>query len=284
MPKDSKKQSAMLPSSFFIATADGYEPTGLCRGPWHEKFQHAGPPSALIGRAFEQLLSANHPGFQVARVHINLSKPVPLACLQTQCRATRVGRQVIQLQCDLNLGDGTTLCSASALCIRKADLALPSSPPIVVDSPKSPADSEATQFNFFTHAVGYHVGMELRAARGQFGDGDVVVWMRMRAPLVAKQSGTEEVFEKPSPLQRTLIAADSGNGVSQRYNLNEVTFVNPDLDVALYRPAEGEWIALESITWPNSAGVGLADTRLWDATGPIGRGTQTLLLDMPEKQ
>lgn|GEM_PF-3490667 len=48
----------------------------------------------------------------------------------------------------------------------------------------------------------------------------------------------------PSPLERVLIAADTGNGVSQRLDVRKFTFVNPDLIVTSFRPAEGEWIGL----------------------------------------
>lgn len=112
--------------------------------------------------------------------------------------------------------------------------------------------------------------MDLRFARGAFGTGDVMAWMRMRLPLL---EGAE-----PWPLERTLTAADSGNGVSQRVSPLEFTFVNPDLTVTLHRPAEGEWIGMAARTDLDAGGTGLADTCLYDTRGPIGRGIQTLIV------
>jgi hypothetical protein len=119
--------------------------------------------------------------------------------------------------------------------------------------------------------IGYHKAMELRFARGTFGTGDVAAWMRMRCDLVDG--------EKPSPLQRLMVAADSGNGVSMVLDWREWVFINPDLTVYLHRMPEGEWVCLEATTTPDPHGVGLAESRLHDVRGPIGRAVQSLLVD-----
>jgi hypothetical protein len=45
---------------------------------------------------------------------------------------------------------------------------------------------------------------------------------------------------------------------------------------------EGEWVCLDAITLPQASGIGMADTTLLDERGPIGRATQTLLVDERE--
>jgi hypothetical protein len=94
--------------------------------------------------------------------------------------------------------------------------------------------------------------------------------MRMRGPLVAG--------EVPTPLQRVLVAADSGNGVSAALDHTRYLFVNTDLSVHLMRMPVGNWVCLEATTYPEPHGVGLADTTLWDERGRIGRAAQTLLV------
>jgi len=101
--------------------------------------------------------------------------------------------------------------------------------------------------------------------------GPARVWMRMGVPLV---SG-----EEPTPLQRVLAAADSGNGVSAALDWRSYLFINVDLSVHLHRMPAGEWVCLDAVTLPERSGVGLADTRLHDQRGPIGRALQTLLVD-----
>jgi hypothetical protein len=112
--------------------------------------------------------------------------------------------------------------------------------------------------------------MELRVARGEYGVGALAAWLRARHPLVEG--------EEPSALSRVLLAADSGNGVSGRLDTERFSFANPDLSVALHRAAVGEWIGLDATTSIEPEGVGLADSRLYDDQGPIGRVTQTLLV------
>jgi hypothetical protein len=41
----------------------------------------------------------------------------------------------------------------------------------------------------------------------------------------------------------------------------------------------GEWVCLDAVTLPERSGIGMADTRLHDERGPIGRALQTLLVD-----
>jgi hypothetical protein len=101
--------------------------------------------------------------------------------------------------------------------------------------------------------------------------GPATVWMRPRVALVDG--------EQVTPLGRVLVAADSGNGVSAALDWRRYLFINVDLSVHLHRLPSGDWVCLDAITLPGRNGVGLADTRLLDQRGPIGRAAQTLLVD-----
>ena len=111
--------------------------------------------------------------------------------------------------------------------------------------------------------------MDYRFVSGGFLEpGPATVWMRMRCALVEG--------EQPTPLQRVLVAADSGNGVSAALDWREHLFINTDLSVHLLRPPVGEWVCLDAVTYVD--GLGLSDTALWDERGRIGRAAQTLLV------
>ena len=56
-------------------------------------------------------------------------------------------------------------------------------------------------------------------------------------------------------------------------------YINPDLTVHIARPAVGEWIGMRSVTYPYGSGTGLAESAMYDATGRIARGVQSLLID-----
>ena len=97
------------------------------------------------------------------------------------------------------------------------------------------------------------------------------MWARMRGPLVDG--------EQPSGLQRLMVLADCGNGISSALPLDGWLFINPDLSVHLTRPPEGEWLCLQAQTRVDAArGFGLASSRLFDRQGQVAVGAQSLFV------
>jgi hypothetical protein len=119
---------------------------------------------------------------------------------------------------------------------------------------------------FHRHAI------DIREADGSwYQTGPAAVWLRITRPLVAGR--------QPSPLQRAVVTADFGNGVSRLLHTRDWVFMNADLTVHLFRMPVGEWVALRAESWYDRSGRGVAASTLYDTAGPIGRGTQTLFLD-----
>jgi hypothetical protein len=147
-----------------------------------------------------------------------------------------------------------------------------------LDGPRAPEQpmpgpdvAEPRDFFATGQDTGYHSAMEARFVAGAYVEpGPARAWMRQRVPLV---EGRES-----SPLERLLVAADSGNGVSAPLDYRRFVFINTDLSVALRRPPEGEWIGLDAVTHAEPDGIGLTDTTLHDERGPIGRVTQSLVI------
>ena len=257
------------PSAFFELAGELAHPTALTRGPWDADSQHAGPPAALIGRAVERWASNGDAPMRVGRITYEILRPIPIAPLRVEVRELRGGRRVRLAEARL-LHDDRELVRANAWLIREGPVELPAgisgSPP-----PDLPADGEEGDFFPTGEAIGYHSAVEYRFVRGAFTQpGPALVWMRMRVPLVAG--------EAPSPLQRVLVVADSGNGVSSVLDWRRFLFINVDLTVHLHRLPAGEWVRLDAVTVPQPDGVGLADTGLADERGPLGRAAQTLLI------
>ena len=67
-----------------------FQPTSHTRGPWHEDHCHAGPPTALLARAVEQL----NPAQRLVRITVNLLRPIPHAGFRITSEITRQGRIV----------------------------------------------------------------------------------------------------------------------------------------------------------------------------------------------
>ncbi|MFI6638433.1 thioesterase family protein [Streptomyces sp. NPDC050504] len=257
------------PQAFYERLAeDRYASTEATRGPWDAASQHAGPPAALIGRAVETRPGARD-DLRLARITYEILRPVPIAPLTVGTEVLRAGRSTELVEARLTTDDGRTAVLARALRLRVARDAGPA----VAQGPQVPAPGESGTEPFFPVPwdTGYHTAMESRFAAGSFTEkGPATCWMRMRVPLVAG--------EEPRPLDRVLTAADSGNGVANVLDFGRHLFVNADLTVHLYRHPVGEWVCLQARTSVDAAGVGLADTRLHDEKGPIGRGAQTLFV------
>ena len=257
-----------MTEAFFLAEGEGFRATEYTRGPWSLQHQHAGPPSALVARALEQVLPT---GFVVARITLELVRAIPIDFMRTRVEPLRAGRKAQWLSAELLDAQGATLIHARALAVRAAEVPVPNPGGQSLGEVPGPDASPPYQFTFFAPGLGYHQGMELRLARGTFGSGAVCMWMRMRLPLVRG--------ETPSPLQRVLIAADSGNGVSAVLDPRTFSFVNPDLTVHLHRLPAGEWVCLDARTVPQSSGRGLAESRLLDQQGESGLSLQSLMIE-----
>ncbi|MDQ3936921.1 MAG: thioesterase family protein, partial [Actinomycetota bacterium] len=100
--------------------------------------------------------------------------------------------------------------------------------------------------------------------------GPAAAWLRLRVPLVEG--------EEPSPAQRAAAAADFGNGVSAVLDWTEHVFINADLTVHLVREPRGEWVGLDARTVVEADGIGLSESVLHDADGPMGSAAQSLLV------
>jgi Thioesterase-like superfamily len=259
-----------IPTSAYRAHASGqgYESTPLTRGPWHPSHQHAGPPIALACRALEQT-AAQHGLTHMARLTANLLRPVPIATVSVEVSTDYAGRNAGHFSARLVAAD-KEVARFTALFQREAALALPADLPghPLPQAPQDPDRSPAVVFPFAGQHIGYSDLVETRSARGQLFRGPCAIWFRLQRPLMDG--------EPTSPYQRVAVAADSGNGISAILDIRRFNFVNSDLTINLLRPPVGEWICLEAQTWLGSQGGGLAESRLYDTQGLIGRATQSL--------
>ena len=76
-----------------------------------------------------------------------------------------------------------------------------------------------------------------------------------------------------------MTAADSASGVAIAVDPRRVTFVNGDLTIALHRAPGSDGNCLDAATTGEPHGIGLAQARLWDESGLVGRSLQTVLLE-----
>ena len=205
----------------------------------------------------------------MTRITFEILRPVPIATVSCSARVTRPGRSVELLEGELS-HDGVELMRARAWRIRTAPLGANGTPP-AEDPPPGPAAGEPRDYFPVEWESGWQTAMELRFLSGGYREtGPACAWLRMRGQLVEG--------EEPSALDRVLVAADAGNGVSSPLDYRRYVFINTDLSVALRRPPQGEWVCLDSVTYAEPDGIGLTDTALFDEGGLIGRASQGLLV------
>lgn len=255
----------MKADSFFELLGGGrYRSTEHTVGPWDPDAQHGGPPAALLARAIE----AESPSWPatVVRVTVEILSAVPLAELTVRSRMLRPGRSVELVEAELE-SDGRPVMRAHAWRIRAAALDLPPLPAVEDGVPAFPAE----EVPWPGRRGGYLDAMEWRpVGRVPTEPGPATIWGRMRYPLVPG--------EEPTGLQRLLIVADSGNGVSSVLPWTDWLFINPELTVHVTAVPEGEWICLDAHTRVDARGFGLAASRLFDRERLVGRGAQSLYI------
>jgi hypothetical protein len=259
---------------------DTYIATSATIGPWSADAQHGGPPSALAARALE--LHEPQERQRLARVAVDILRPVPVGKVSLTTRTLRPGRRITLVEVIME-SDGQEVLHARGWRIEHPEGHVPQvsdgSEPMPVPPP-----GDGLAPDIFTRSEhGYLASIEWRfrpaaPATGEAGAHDGTppgtpgryAWTRPKLPLLPG--------EDPSPMTRALLVADSGSGVGAALSAREFIFINVDLTVVLARDPVGDWLLLEPSTMIGSDGTGLTSTRLSDQLGACGRGVQTLLV------
>lgn len=103
----------------FFSTTDGsfFHPTAWTRGPWDLNACHAGPPTALMVRAMERLVPAQ----RLARVTVELMRPIPMSGFHVQAEIRRPGRSVTLSEAEI-FDEERVLARAFGMHLRQRDL------------------------------------------------------------------------------------------------------------------------------------------------------------------
>jgi hypothetical protein len=118
-----------MTDTLFLTDGTAYTPTEFSRGPWDPDACHGGPTAALLARAVE---SVGTPGpMEVARLTVELLRPVPLEPLLVEATLLRPGRKIQLVEATLRLASSAmTVARARALRIRSEAVRMPAEDPV----------------------------------------------------------------------------------------------------------------------------------------------------------
>jgi hypothetical protein len=246
-----------------------FVPSDHTRSPWSAESLHGGAAAALLARATERH-DADVP-MQIVRMTLDLVRPVPVAPLTIEVRTIRPGGRVTVVGAELS-ANGDTCVRMTALRLRDAAVPIPPETPLPDDpAPEIGPDVSGAHMSEWAFEAFHTHGCEVRYARGGWlSAGPAFAWIRLLKPLLAG--------ETPSPVQRLMAAADSGNGVSAALPFDRWMFINPDITVHIERPPVGVWVGLDAVTRLSQRGSGATTTVLYDEGGRCGTGMQHLLV------
>jgi hypothetical protein len=259
---------AAAAGALFEIEGDLAVPSELTRGPWDPGAMHGGPPSALLARAVERCDPG--PTNFLARLTVELLRPVPLVPLGISARSLRPGKMVHWIEAILRAGD-VEVARAVGLRLRTVADSPAAEPPERVDLPGPDAGTTLDLDPQRVRGVGFWNANQILMVGGAFlSPGPGRAWLRLEVPVVAG--------EVPTPAQRVAAAADFASGVGNPLDVTVAAAINADLTIAMHRPLNGDWVGIDSRAWAHAQGTGMAEAVIHDLDGPIGRSVQCLLV------
>jgi Thioesterase-like superfamily len=254
-------------TAFFEPAGPGtFAATASTAGPWDKASQHGGPPSALAARVMEAWEPS--PDMRLASVAIDILRPVPVGTLTARARTVRPGRRVALVETILEAAGQEVLHARGW----KIEIAADPVPPTHSAAPPPLPPAPPPGSSVWMPWEGYGSAMEWRfvSGGGITVPGPATAWMRPTIPLLPG--------EEMSPMSRALLVADSGSGLSAMLDLQSFLFVNVDLSLRLHRDPVGEWLLMDAVTAIGPNGTGVATSTMSDQAGPVGLGSQALLV------
>lgn len=241
-------------------------PTEAAGNPWGE-LTGGGPVAGLLARAVEREL--DDPDFFVARLTVDLLRPVPRVPLAVSTRVLRAGKRLQVIEAVLT-ADGVELTRGVAQALRRTELEGEGpQAPVPFEGPEGLDDGSLLPAELGLR-WGVHDVVDVRWVANQLSEGPSKAWMRMPLPLLPDEPLT--------PLAQVAILVDCISAASPVGTLFG-PWINSDITFYLHRPLEGEWLGMELERDLQPSGIGVATARLFDQRGPLGGANEAVLVN-----
>ena len=253
--------------AFYHRAAGGtFEATDATTSPWDERFQHAGPPLALIARLVDERFA--NPAMRIGRMTLEIFGPIPKVDLALETRVLRPGKRIELIEARLRSG-GKEVAVANVW--RFARLGENLVPPSTRRAEPARLPGPEARLEMFIASNGYFRAFEWRFAAGSSRElGPAAVWCRTDLPLI---------FGEPKEARDLVLSvADSANGISAALDPRKYMFVPVELTVSTRRAPRTEWVGMRAETLIEDDGIGQTRADLFDEEGYLGVATQTLFV------
>lgn len=252
-------------SSYFQRlSAHEFTPTEHVGGAWNPDEQHIAPMFGLLAHIAEIDHAERRPEtpLVLARASYDILGVIPMDSFEIDTRVVRAGRTIELVEVTARHA-GRAAVTLRGWMLQQHDTDgirgshLPTMPPRESLPDWAPDD--------------VWPGGAIRSieARREFVDpGRARCWIRPMHPLLAD--------EPVSPRARMLGMIDFANGIATRVPPSVALYPNVDLTASLFREPDGEWFGLDTSVSFGADGIGLTESVLSDAGGPLGTSSQTL--------
>ena len=262
-----------LPASVFTEDNGFLLPTDLAKGPWYPGTQHGSSMMGLMAWGVER--QETDVARQVVRLTVDMMKAAPIDAIELNTEVRKSGRYKTVVDISICC-KGEEYVRASALCFRTSEVP-------VIDRLKYqgptftlPGPLPADYFEVSARRPGFHHALDIQL---DVDTKPALIWIRLKQPLLPD-------FEV-TPLLRVALAADwtySVPAMAQRLLTGEAFDsqpfygINPDTTLNLQRPAQGEWIGIQTHATFDDLGAGTAVGQIFDKDGAVGFCSQSVLI------
>jgi acyl-CoA thioesterase len=257
-----------------------YRPSANAPGPWAADKLHGGPVLGLLARAIEAAVP--DPDLLLARLTVDMFRPVPAAPLGVRTALLRQGSRLTMLDAALLVADEPHV-RASALFLRAADVtgqrAATSARPSGPDGLPTESLMRGFPGRDSGFPPGFHTCAETRWVPRTAAE-PLAIWFRLPVPLVEA--------EPDSPTVRAIALSDFANAVASiaahAREPSTPPYINADVTLYMHRRPEGEWFCLQEQGASAERGVSVTQAVMYDEQGPFGRALQARLTNSYKQQ
>jgi hypothetical protein len=252
-------------TSLFTRDGAHYLPGDWARGPWHPELLHGGPVAALLAHGV--VGARDDDGLQVARLTIDLFRPVPFGPLALAVETVRGGKRIKLVDAFLSAA-GEVVARASGLMLRRGESG-PGATTLPETMAIAPWQGLAPRNMGKGDEPRFHRSVEMRRLNEPFQGKLFATWARVPLPFLPQQP--------LAPVEHVAALADFTGAFGQNSRAGRLGLINADITLHLHRDPIGEWICLECIGRGDEAGLAASSVNLHDEQGLIGHSLSSSL-------